>query len=221
MRFDRWMLVIGLGGTWGCAELVTDILEYSTVEVSTTRRSGEPVEGVPLTLYIGGRDMAFGESDATGRYVFRFVPPNIYGVWEGSKPGYARLAELFGGPVRDYVDNIVLGEGELKSVGFTYLKDGPGKISVTVEEADGTPIEQAEVTLYGHQHLSPRQDVEEQNTDPTGRVVFDPVTWGNWGVMVLPPDGYIAAGAGTLFEDGILIEEGVEEEVTFTLTRTP
>lgn len=216
MRIAHRMVTIGLAGTLGCAELVTDILEYATVEVSTTLRSGEPVRGVPLTLYIGGRNMAFGKTDAAGGYVFRFVPPNLYGVWEGSKPGYYRLDELLGGPVRHYVDGIELGEGDRESVSFTYLKVGPGKISVTVGEPDGTPIEQAQVTLY-----SPQQAVEDKNTDPNGRVSFDPVPFGNWGVVVLPPAGYVAAGTGTLFEDEILIEEGLEEEVSFTLTRTP
>ena len=216
MRIPPWAVVIGLAGTLGCAKLVTDIVEYSTVEVSTTRRSGEPVEGVPLTFYTGGRVMAFGRTDATGGYVFRFLPPNIYGVREGSKPGYARLNELLGGPVRDYVDNIEVGEGDRESVSFTYLKVGPGTISVSVEESDGSPIAQAKVTLY-----SPQEAVEEKNTDATGRVVFEPVPFGSWGVVVLPPEGFIGTGAGNLFEDEILIEEGLEEEVTLTLTRVP
>ena len=216
MRIAPWIVVIGLAGTLGCAKLVTDILEYATVEVSTTRRSGEPVEGVSLTFYTGGRVMAFGQTDATGGYVFRFVAPEKYGVRARRPPGYARLDELLGGPVRDYVDGIEVGEGDRESVGFTYLKLGPGKISVTVQEPDGAPIEQVQVTLF-----SPQQDVEEKNTDPNGRVVFEPVPFGSWGVVVLPPGGYIAAGAGTLFEDEILIEEGLEEEVTFTLARAP
>jgi hypothetical protein len=215
MRLPSWVAVVGLTGTVGCAEVVTDILEYSTVEVSTTRRSGEPVVGVPLIFFTGGRVMAFAETDVSGGHVFQFVAPNIYGVRAETPPGYARLDELLGGPVLDYVDNIEVGEGERESVGFTFFKIGPGRISVTVQEPDGTPIGQARVTLY-----SPQQAVDEMNTDPSGRVVFTPVPFGSWGVVVLPPAGFVAAG-GSLFEDEILIEEGAEEEVTFTLATVP
>lgn len=201
-------------GSGACAGQISDSIEFATVTVEATRRSGEPVAGVQLDLFIGGRIMAIGETDEAGRHVFEFVPPNVYGVNTGLPPGYVRPEELFGGSTTAYVDGLVIEEGDRRSVTFTYLKVGPGSIEVTVTEPDGTPVEEARVLLF-----SPLAVVEEEVAGSTGRIAFDPVPFGNWGVRVAPPEVYLDDGESEPFQDGIFIEDGSVAVVTFTLER--
>ena len=214
----RASLMIGLTlasmGSGACAGQISDAVAYANVTVEAARRSGEPVAGVHLDLYIGGRIMAIGETDEAGRHVFEFVPPNEYGVSTRTPPGYVRPEEVLGGPTTAYIDGLVIQEGDRRSVTFTYLKVGPGRIEVTVAEPDGTPVGETLVTLF-----SPLAVVEEEVAGPTGRIAFDPVPFGNWGVRVAPPEVYLDDGEPDPFEHGILVEDGSVAEVAFTLER--
>ncbi len=212
----RFLIAVTLAsmGSGACAGQISDVIEFATVTVDATRRSGEPVPGVKLVLFIGGGIRAFGETDEDGRHVFEFVPPNLYGVNTGLPPGYVRPEDLLGGPTTAFIDGLEIQEGDRKRVSFTYLKVGPGRIEVTVAEPDGTPVEETLVTLF-----SPLAVVEEEEVGPTGKIVFDPVPFGNWGIRVAPPDVYLDEGEPYPFEQGIFIEEGSVAEVSFTLER--
>lgn len=201
----------------GCAELVTDILEYGSVVVETRRRSGDPVAGVRLTLYTGTRVMAIGQTGADGRFLFENLPPDVrggYGVYAEPPEGYARPEEILGGAsVATFHDGLGLEEGEQKTATFTYVKIGPGAISVTVRGLDGTPVPGILVTLY-----RPTGPEGKGVSGADGGVRFDPVPFGNWGVALLDlPAGFLDWDEGAPFLDGIPIEEGSEEAVAFTL----
>ncbi len=81
-----------------CAEVVTDILEYGSIEVQATRRDGEPVEGAYLILYIGAQTRGAATTDAQGIHRFELVPPNVYGVYAEPPEGYQRPEILLGAP---------------------------------------------------------------------------------------------------------------------------
>ena len=198
--------------TLGCADIVTDILEYGSVEVETARRNGDPVPGVELLLYTGPHARGMGTTDASGRHRFEFVPPNVYGVRATPPEGYARPEELLGGPTSAYVDTLSLEEGGSRSVRFTYLKKGPGKITATVRDAGGAAVPDALVSLF-----SPLATVQESPAGSSGTVVFEDVPYGVWGVRVAPPALYLGEGETVFEQDGILVEEGSAETAAFAL----
>ena len=212
----RFMIGLTLGsmGSAACADRIFEVAEYASVTVDVTRLSGEPVAGVHLDLYIGDASMAIAKTDEAGRYVFDFVPPNIYGLYAEPPTGYVRLEELLDVPISAFVTGIVIEQGDRKNFTFTYFKVGPGRIEVTVTEPDGIPVEGARIFLS-----SPFEVVEEEVTGPTGRITFDPVHFGNWGVRVAPPDFHGDAAEPDPFQDGIIIEDGSVAETIFRLER--
>ena len=207
-------LTLGSMGSGACADRIFEVVEYATLTVDATRLSGEPVAGVHLDLYIGDASMAIAKTDEAGRYVFEFVPPNIYGLYAEPPTGYVRLEELLDVPISAFVSGIVIEQGDRQDHTFTYFKVGPGRIEVTVAEPDGTPVEEVRVFLY-----SPDEVVQEEVTGPTGKLVFDPVPFGNWGVRLAPPDFYSDDGEPDPFQGGILIEDGSVQETIFRLER--
>ena len=210
-------VVVALGlAAWGagCADVITDIVEYGSIEVEAVRRNGDPVEGVELLLYTGPHARGMGTTDASGRHSFEFVPPNSYGVYATPPDGYARPEELLGGPTSEYVDTISLAEGGSHGIRFTYLKKGPGRITATVREPGGAAVPDALVSLY-----SPLGTAQESPAGSTGAVVFDNVPYGIWGVRVAPPAVYLGEGETVFEKDGIVIEEGAAESASFALER--
>ena len=217
MRFCvRFVIGLTLAsmGSGACADRIFEVAEYASVTVDVTRLSGEPVAGVHLDLAIGAASIAIAKTDEAGRYVFDFVPPNIYVLYAGPPTGYVRLEELLDVPISAFVTGIVIEQGDRKNFTFTYLKVGPGRIEVTVTEPDGIPVEGARIFLS-----SPFEVVEEEVTGPTGRITFDPVHFGNWGVRVAPPDFHGDAAEPDPFQDGIIIEDGSVQETIFSLER--
>ncbi len=200
--------------TPGCAELITDILEYGSIEVEAVRRNGEPVPGVELLLYAGPHARGMGATDAAGRHRFDLVPPNLYGVYAEPPEGYARTEELGGGPTTAFVDSIALEAGQARAVGFTFLKKGPGRVTATVREPEGAVVPEALVSLF-----SPLATFDEIRAGPTGTAVFENVPYGIWGVRVAPPPLYLGEGETVLERDGIVVDEGSSEAVPFTLER--
>jgi hypothetical protein len=211
-RFAPLLFVILLLG--GCAEIVTDILEYGSVLVEARRRSGEPVPGVSLTLYTGARVMAYGTTGADGNLKFENLPPDGFGVYAEPPEGYARPETLLGGPSTISVSGLALEEGGQRTVTFTYLKIGPGAISVRLTGPDGTPVPGIAMTLY-----RPTGPEREAVSDAQGSALFDAVPFGSWGIALYPPRGFLDWDEPTPFRDGIAIEEGSSESVAFALER--
>ena len=198
-----------------CATMVTDVLEFGSIEVQTVTRSGTPVSGSEITLYNDVQIMAVGFTDTDGKYLFEFVPPQIYGVHNQPPKGYMRPEDMAGGTSTAYTDQILIEEGSAKKSSFTFVKIGPGQINVSVADLDGTPIEEAEVFLYG-----PEGELAKKVVGSSGSVSFDPVSFGNRGIRVVPPILYRDPfDEGSFFQDGLLIDEGWTEEVSFVLEK--
>jgi hypothetical protein len=112
------------------------------------------------------------------------------------------------------VHQIVIEEGDDKDVSFTFVKIGPGRIDVSVKNLEGTPIEETKVFLYG-----PFGDLAEKVVGSTGSVSFDPVSFGNKGIRIVPPQLYLDGDDSFFYKDALLIDEGWREEVSFVLDK--
>lgn len=89
-----------------------------------------------------------------------------------------------------------------------------GEVVVSVTRRDGEPIAGTELILY-----TGRRPMEYGETGPDGRVVFDFVPIGQYGVEIRPPDGFeLPAGARTNV-DAIQVDEGARETLDFTLLK--
>ena len=197
-----------------CATLFTDIIAFGSLEVLTVTRSGVPVTGSELTLYNDVQVSAVGFTGADGKYLFKFMPPQVYGVHNEPPDGYMRPEDMAGGISTAYTHQIVIEEGDEKNTSFSFVKIGPGRIDVSVMDLDGTPIEETKVFLYG-----PQGDLSEKLVGSSGSVSFDPVSFGNRGIRVVPPRLYLDGDEGFFFQDGLLIDEGWTEEVSFILEK--
>jgi len=197
-----------------CAAWITDILEFGVLEVSTLTRSGSPVSGSELVLYNDLQIMGVGFTNSDGTYRFDFVPPQFYGVHNEPPDGHMRPEDVVGGPSTAYVQGISMKEGDEQSINFTFVRIGPGRIDVSIRDTNGAPIENTKVVLYG-----PEGTLSEKTTESSGVVSFDPVSFGNRAIRVVPPRSYLDSDAGFFFQHGILIDEGWTEEVNFVLEK--
>jgi len=197
-----------------CAVWITDILEFGSLEVSTVTRSGAPVSGSELVLYNDLQVMGVGFTDANGVHRFDFVPPQFYGVHNEPPDGHMRPEDVMGGPSTAYVQGITMKEGDEQSVSFTFVRVGSGRIDVSVRDTNGVPIENTKVVLYG-----PEGTLSEKLAGSSGLVSFDPVSFGNRAIRVVPPRSYLDSDQGFFFQHGILIDEGWTEEVSFILEK--
>lgn len=197
-----------------CADWVTDIPPYGEIEVRASRTNGAPVAGTRLVLYIGAQQRGIGYTDSLGLHRFRFVPPNVYGVYADPPAGYVRPEMLLGGATTAFIDGLQVGAGERKSILFTYLKEGPGRITVAVREPDGSPVRGTEILLY-----SPKRVFAAARIIDHPEVTFDPVAFGIWGVRAVPPEVYLEEGQRDHVVDGILVEEGSAQAVSFVLEK--
>ena len=197
-----------------CAAWITDILEFGSLEVRTVTRSEAPVSGSELVLYNDLQVMGVGFTNSNGVHRFDFIPPQFYGVHNEPPDGHMRPEDVMGGPSTAYVQGITMKEGDEQSISFTFVRIGPGRIDVSVTDPKGTPIEDTKVFLYG-----PEGTLSEKITESSGAVSFDPVSFGNRAVRVVPPREYLDSDEGFFFQHGILIDEGWTEEVNFILEK--
>lgn len=192
----------------GCSEIVGEPFHYGTVEVSATRRSGEPVPGVRLVLYTGTRHLGYGATDDNGNLVFSFVPEGSMGVGTYPPDGYRPL-DLTEGYYT--YSTFSLGEGEHHWVDFTYLKFGPGSVSVRIMDLEGKPIPGLPIQLY-----LPAAVFSEGTSDSVGEHTFEDVPFGFYGVRVIADRRFLVP-SGSVFQDGLIVEDGVQVEATFEL----
>ena len=197
-----------------CATMVTDILKFGSIGVETITRSGVPVSGSEITLYNDVQIMGVGFTDTDGKYLFEFVPPQFYGVHNEPPEGYMRPEDMIGGSSTAFTHQIVIEEGDDKDVSFTFIKIGPGRIDVSVKDPEGNPVEETKVFLYG-----PFGDLAEKVVDSPGFVSFDPVSFGNKGIRIVPPQVYLETDGGFFYKDALLIDEGWVEEVSFIVDK--
>jgi len=192
-----------------CAEMVTDIFEYGTVEVEVVQQDGEPVPGANLTLYRSYQVMAQGVTDETGRHLFEFVPSTRYGIMLG--PGVGYIFEE--GRGTSFVDGLWMGEGEVHTHSFTVIGCSP-ELQVRVEDEAGIPVPGAGLELYYTHGL-----LATGASGADGLFTFSAATCGmEYGVRVLPPQGYtVVEGRGSSFIDGIRLDPEEKLLITFRL----
>ena len=216
-RWDVFAWPAMLVGVAGCAELVTDIVDFAVVEVSATRLSGDPVPGAEITLRVWPpRELGVGLTDRNGRLTFEYVPPeNSYAVQGVPPEGYKRPEEMYGGPSTEWVEGLWMEPGDRRQIEFKYLKVGPGSIAASVSDPAGEPIEGVRLSAY-----TPTGTVFKRTTDAAGAVLFEGVPFGHWGVRAFPAEGYFFGANDVQYRDGFVIEEGVRREARFVMDFT-
>ncbi len=205
-------LMLFLAVTPGCADWITDIPPFARVDVTAMRRSGDPVPGAPVTLYIGERIMGKGLTGEDGSYRFDYLPTNQYGVYAEPPDGYVRPEVLLGGPTTSSTtDGLNLPEGGRASVSFTYLKVGPGAIEAELVDPAGGALPHVDVVLYNSSGL-----VTRGTTNQSGKVRFDPTPFGIWGVRFEVPRQFVDPDQPVLFRDGLVVEDGTDINFVYT-----
>lgn len=199
----------------GCDKLLTKPLRYTSVQVHAERRDGSPVAGVTLLLYTGQRIMAYDSTNSAGLALFQSVPAGpAYGVRAVAPAGYEFPELLLGGPPTNFIDRFALSADSTPHFTFQLLRIGPGSVAAWVVDQAGMPIAGIDVTLY-----SPSAALQHATTTTTGSVTFSPVPFGNYGVIAPIPQRYRDSGEpGTIWQDGLLVEQGVTATATLRLT---
>lgn len=201
-------LSLSLAYLAACDALLTKPSLYNTVEVIATRRNGDPIPGVDLSLYTGQRAMDHGVTGPDGRLSFHKVPQGEYGVFATPPAGYDAIEHLAGGPPSVFVDGLHLVDDTLSPVRFTFLKQGQGTVTVRVVQPDGSPIPGAVVTAFDSTNA-----IRNATTNASGIAVFSSVPFGLHSVVVrrFPGDSLDSR------YDNIVVEEGSQDSVIFKL----
>ncbi|HET7274382.1 MAG TPA: carboxypeptidase-like regulatory domain-containing protein [Longimicrobiaceae bacterium] len=193
-----------------CSSLLFDGGNYGEIRVEAVTASGDPVEGLPLTLYQATRPIAYAATDENGLYAFEFVPFGNHGVRAGALEGYTFTSPSFD-------DGLIIGDsgGEAEVV-FT-LRRCEGTIRVLVADELGEPVPNAGLVLYGGGAGLNRP----AETLADGTAEFTEVPCGEYGVAIDPPAGFtVREGRGSSYIDAIVIEEFDDVQITFTVQRT-
>jgi hypothetical protein len=211
--------LLAMVGAAGCESWLTRPSLYNTVEVITSRRNGDPIPGVPVELYTGQRPIGYGVTGPDGRFAFTRVPQGLYGVIATAVPaGYDLIENLLGGPATNAISGLVVANDSLPPTRITFLKQGPGTVTVRVADAAGPSFVGLPVKLY-----SPSRDIATALTDSAGRVTFNAVPYGQYGIVVTRPYFYrdykIPGDSAYAFRDGLLIEDGSRDSVIVNLKR--
>lgn len=200
----------------GCDTLLTRPGFYNHLEVVATRRDGTPIPGVRLVLYTAVRPVGIGATGADGRYTFRDVPEGNYGVFATAPAPYTAFEHIAQGTVTSVIDGLLVARDTLSPVHFRFK--GPGAVDITVTTDSGAPLDSVHVTLY-----TPTQTIITLITDPNGRVEFDSLAIGQYGVVVEPPPYYRDFAPGerpVVIRDGLSVpDEGVHDSATIALHR--
>jgi hypothetical protein len=206
-------------GAVACDSMLTRPSLYNSVSVVATRRNGDPIPGVQLVLYTGQRPMGYGATDSSGQFTFTRVPQGDYGVQVTALPdGYDLIEHLIESPASTVIDKLRVADDTLSPLHFTFLKRGPGTITVRVADAAGAPLPGVYAVLY-----SPTRVVDSLPADSTGVATFNDVPYGAYGVSLTRPIGFrsFARFEDSLYahRDGLVVEEGVVDSVEFPLAR--
>lgn len=201
-----------------CDAWLTKPSLYNTVTVIASQRSGAPIPGVKLVLYTGQRPMGYATTGTDGRHVFSDVPQGNYGVNATPPAGYDPLETLIRGPVSTFQDKLLVADDTLQPVHFTFLKRGPGTVSVHLIDPVFGDVRGASVTLY-----TPTTVEAKAATDASGRATFANVAFGVHGVIVERPLLYrdYRTPGDSLFshQDDIIVDEGSADTATFQMRR--
>jgi hypothetical protein len=212
------VLALTLASAAGCDAWLTKPNLYNTVTVIVSRRNGQPIPDVPLTLYTGQRPMGYAVTDRNGRHVFLEVPQGNYGVFTTPPSGYDVIEHLVPGPPTIYRDDLIVAKDTLGPVRFMFLKRGPGSIIVRVTDPGFGELAGVAVTLSDSQTVQGRA-----NTDVAGRATFAAVPYGVHSVSIQRPllyrDYVKPADSLVSTQDKIIVDDGSTDTTTFSLKR--
>ena len=212
MWHRRCFLLLAVAVSGGCADWITDIPPFAEVDVTASRRSGEPVPGAAFTLYTGARIIGTGVAGSDGSYRFNHLAQNSYGVYAEPPVGFERPEVLLGGPTTAWTTTgLSLTEGGYGAVDFTYLKVGPGTIRTQLVDPAGAGLSGVNTVLY-----SASGSTTHSPTNSDGQVAFESIPFGMWGIRFEVPPELLETGQRTLFRDGLLVEEGSDTSFVFT-----
>jgi hypothetical protein len=117
MRARRLLVWLAMGSLVACDGNLSRPSLYSQVEVSVTA-GGAPVPDAHFILYTGPRRMGYGTTGADGKYTFRRVPPNAYGLALYPVPaGYDTISRGAGQQAANYFGPFEIG-GTSTPTGF-------------------------------------------------------------------------------------------------------
>jgi hypothetical protein len=194
-----------------CDHLLTKPLMYTSVNVRALRRDGTPIGGVPLVLFTGQRPMAYDSTNGAGTALFQLVPAGpVYGLQASAPAGFAFPELLLGGPPTDVIAGFALSADSAPHFTFQLLRVGPGTVTVSVVDHAGKPLASVDVALYSASAI-----LQHATTSTDGTASFSAVPFGLYGVRT--PLYHDLGEPGTVWEDGLLIEEGVTVPATLTL----
>ena len=179
----------------GCESVFLGPPQYASVSVSATDSSGAGIPAVWLQLYTGERVIAYGETDARGRYLFTNVPPGGYGVLLARPAAYTDSGEL----ATVYVDNLTVAAGTVEPVHFT-LDACRGVIDATVAELVGASAQGVNLLFY-----TATGAVERLQTDAAGTRALA-VDCGQYGVRFEETPGYVSPpGRNSSYVDELVV----------------
>ncbi len=199
-----------------CDQLVTSPSRYTALDIRTERRDSSAVRGVQIILYTGQRIVQYATTDAQGRALMERVPEGpAYGVRVVKPDGYEFPERLLGGPPSDFVIGLNLRADSTPVMKFRLLKVGPGTAIARVMDTQGAPVVGADVELY-----APAGVERKGKTGADGRVSFSAVPFGQYGVRAYRPVAYRDFDeSAPVYQDGLLIEDGVTATGTLSITR--
>jgi hypothetical protein len=208
------LIAVVLAALPGCSELI-DPFDYAEVEVSAELRTGVPVEGVHLVLYMGTRVLEHAETGPDGRHVHRFVPHGDVGLFAFPPSGFLHLeSALQGEPITFRVR-----EGDRREVSYTLLHWDRGSVRVLARDPDGAGIEGVSLRILRVWPGNVEPVDLQGETGPDGVHLFTDVDFGRYRLEVLPGEGYVVPPGGVTVE-GLLVDAGYEETAEVTLERS-
>lgn len=194
-----------------CDQLLTKPLMYTSVNVRAQRRDGTPIGGVPVELFTGQRPMAYDSTNSAGLALFTPVPAGpAYGLYAQAPAGYAFPELLLGGPPTNMIAGFALSADSAPHFTFQLLRMGPGTVTVSVVDQAGKPFAGVVVALYSASAI-----LQHATTSTDGTASFSAVPFGLYGLST--PLYRDLGEPGTVWQDGLLIEEGVTVPATLTL----
>lgn len=185
----------------GCGILVTDPVPYGTIRVEAESRSGAPLPGLVVELYIGAFSVQYGTTDQFGRVVFSRVPVGQYGVAMRITEDLADLSEILPVAPRGFVDGLEVVPGMDTTIQFTFAKRGLGSLEARVQSQTGRLLPGILVYFYGSTGI-----LGGHFTDSRGVARRDSVPFGQYGAFVLPPDSLGVLNQSAVFRDVLAVD---------------
>lgn len=197
------------------ALLTVQRLPRAAVRVVAVDQDSRPVAEARVLLYTGQgvvRDTRTGQDGVVTLDTILMTEP--HGVRVAAPRGYV----LTEGRGSSFVDQLLLADGETRTLTFRLQRAGRATVQVAVLADNDQPVAGARVTLYTSTGVE-----RETVTGADGRVTFAELfTDGEYGVRVAAPAGFtIPEGRDQSFVDGVRLADGETRTLTFRARRTP